>query len=221
MQLTGDVLVVMAKFPRAGHVKTRLGLHIGAEAACELYTAFLHDIATRFDDARRTLVWAVDPPGSDFAPVVGADCLCIDQRGAGLAERMHACFETLFEAGAERVVMMGGDVPHLPSETVDAAFLALNGCEVSLVPSSDGGYCLVGLRRLVDIFTPIEMGTPKVFAQTRSLLDSCGLRVQILAPSFDIDEPEDLRRLAKLIESGEVELPDTGAVLAQRGYGKN
>jgi rSAM/selenodomain-associated transferase 1 len=221
MEIAGDVLVVMAKFPRAGHVKTRLGLHIGTEAACELYAAFLLDIAARFDDVSRKLVWAVDPAGSDFAPVVGANCLCIDQRGEGLAERMHACFETLFEAGAERVVMMGSDVPHLPTETVDAAFRALNDCEVSLVPSSDGGYCLIGLRRLVDLFTPIEMSTAKVFAQTRSLLDARGLRAQILVPSFDIDEPEDLRRLAKLIESGEVELPHTGAALAQRGYGTN
>jgi rSAM/selenodomain-associated transferase 1 len=216
MQLGGDVLVVMAKYPRAGEVKTRLAIHLGAEAASELYTAFLLDIAARFQAASRTLVWAVDPPGSDLASIVGAGCLCIDQRGNGLAERMLRCFETLFDAGAGRVVMIGGDVPHLPPESVRAAFRALDDCDVTLVPSADGGYCLVGLRSLVDIFTPIEMSTPQVFEQTRALLRSRGLRLHVLEASFDIDEPADLQRLAELIRSGEVDLPHTAAVLARK-----
>jgi rSAM/selenodomain-associated transferase 1 len=216
MQLAGDVLVVMAKYPRVGQVKTRLAVHLGAEAACELYTAFLLDIAARLDGTGRKLVWAVDPAGSDFASVVGAGCLCIDQRGNGLAERMLRCFETLFEAGAERVVMIGADVPHLPLESMRTAFHALNSCDVTLVPSSDGGYCLVGLRNLVDIFTPVEMSTPQVFEQTRALLTSRGLRLQVLAPSFDIDEPADLRRLADLILADDIDLPHTAAVLAKQ-----
>lgn len=219
MRLAGDVLVVMAKLPRPGHVKTRLGVEMGVEAASEVYAAFLRDIATRFEAVGRTLVWAVDPPGSDFIPIVGADCLCIDQRGDGLAERMFHSFETLFDVGAERVVMIGADVPHLPPESLDAAFHALTECDVALVPSLDGGYCLVGLRRPVDIFTPIEMSTAKVLEQTQELLDARGLRLQLLAPSFDIDEPEDLRRLARMIESGEVDLPHTAAVLARQKYG--
>ena len=139
MRLAGDVLVVMAKYPRAGQVKTRLAAHIGAESASALYGAFLLDIADRFDDATRTFVWAVDPPGSDLTSIVGTDHLCINQRGNGLAERMLRCFETLFRAGAERVVMIGADVPHLPADTVGAAFRILDGCDVTLVPSADGG----------------------------------------------------------------------------------
>jgi hypothetical protein len=216
MRLTGDVLVVMAKYPRAGQVKTRLAGHLGAERANELYTAFLLDVAVRFDDASRTLVWAVDPGGSDLGSIVGTDCLCIDQRGDSLAERMLRCFETLFDAGAERVVMVGADIPHLPPESIRAAFRALDDCDVSLVPSADGGYCLVGLRRLIDIFTPIEMSTPKVFEQTRAFLDSRGSRLHTLEPSFDIDEPADLQRLAELIRAGSVDLPHTAAVLFGR-----
>lgn len=206
----------MAKYPRAGQVKTRLAVHLGEEAASDLYTAFLLDIAARFDDPGWTLVWAVDPPGSDLAPILGADPVCIDQLGNGLAERMLHCFEALFRAGAGRVVMIGGDVPHLPPETVRTAFRGLDSCDVTLVPSADGGYCLVGLRRPVDIFTPIELSTPAVFRQTRSLLDSRGLRLQVLEPSFDVDEPPDLRRLADLIRAGEVDLPHTAAILVRK-----
>lgn len=216
MQLAGNVLVVMAKYPRAGEVKTRLAVHLGAEAAGELYAAFLLDIATRFEDDNHTLVWAVEPPGSDFASVVGAECLCMDQQGSGLAERMLDCFERLFQAGAERVVMIGGDVPHLPPRSVRAAFRALGDCDVALVPSADGGYCLVGLRRPVDIFTPITLSTAAVFQQTRALAGERGLRLRALEPCFDIDEPADLRRLATMIRSGAVDLPHTAATLARR-----
>src|SRR5262245_44970671 len=101
----------MAKHPRPGAVKTRLAAAYGAGAACELYTAFLRDIAAKFD--RRGLVWAVDPPDANLRAVVGADAAVIGQHGEDLAERMRACFETLFVGGAARVVMIGADAPHL------------------------------------------------------------------------------------------------------------
>lgn len=213
MRLNGDVLVVMAKYPRVGEVKTRLAADLGAEAASRLYTAFLQDIAARFEEAGRTVVWAVDPPGSDIAPIAGPDAVCIDQEGDGLAQRMLHVFERLFGLGASRVVMIGGDVPHLPPDSVRAAFRALGGHDVTLVPSTDGGYCLVGLCRPIDIFIPVEMSTPEVFEQTCALIGARGLRLHVLSPSFDIDEPTDLRRLADLIRAGEVDLPHTAAVL--------
>ncbi len=215
MAPAADILVVMAKYPRPGAVKTRLAGALGDAAACELYRAFLLDLAQRFGAGPYQLAWAVDPPGADLAAVVGRGSTCIDQSGADLGARMHQCFAALFDAGARRVVMIGADVPHIPAATLGAAFAALAEHDVALAPSPDGGYCLVGLRRAADIFSGIEMSTPRVYADTARLIAAHGLSLAALEPCFDIDEPRDLEALGALIHSGAVELPHTGAVLAR------
>jgi len=215
MRIAGeDVLVVMAKYPRAGRVKTRLARALGDEQACELYRAFLLDIAARFAAGPARLIWAIAPPEGDLRDVLGGDAACMRQEGDGLAQRMLLCFRRLLGAGARRVVMIGGDTPHLPESTVTAAFASLEKNHVALVPVRDGGYCLVGLRSPRDIFSGIEMSTPHVFARTVERARSLGLDVAVLERSFDIDDPRDLDSLRDLIASDRVHLPHTAAVLA-------
>jgi glycosyltransferase A (GT-A) superfamily protein (DUF2064 family) len=104
-------------------------------------------------------------------------------------------------------------VPHLPLATVHAAFAGLRAHDVVLVPTRDGGYCLVGLTAPHDLFTGIAMGRADVLAATLARAAALGLDVAVLAHTFDVDELDDLRDLAALIERGEVELPQTAAVL--------
>ncbi len=215
MRFLPEVLVVMAKYPVPGAVKTRLARQVGDERACALYHAFLCDVAARFAGGPWQLVWAVDPPGSDFGAIAGAGSCCIDQEGSGLAERMRRCFEVLFAGGAKRAVMIGGDVPHIPRSTIDAAFAALTDHDVALAPTSDGGYCLVGLRQAVDIFSPIAMSTPEVFDRTRALAASLGLRLRVLGESFDVDELDDVMVLERQLNAGGEELPHTATVLQE------
>jgi rSAM/selenodomain-associated transferase 1 len=214
MSRAADVLVVMAKYPRPGQVKTRLASRFGVEAACRLYEAFLLDIASRFAGRAFALLWGVDPPRADLRKIVGAAADCIDQIGDDLGERMRHCFEQIFAEGARRVVMIGADVPHIPESTIESAFAALADHDVALAPSPDGGYCLVGLGRPVDLFTAIEMSTPRVFAETRALIEQRGLRLQLLPECFDVDELGDVDALARLIETGAVTLPHTQQALS-------
>jgi len=208
-----DVLVVMAKVPRLGAVKTRLAAAVGAAPALALYAAFLGDIAARFAVGGFELVWAVDPPGGDLTPCVGAAARCLDQRGADLGERMGNCFADLFAAGARRVVMIGADAPHLDAARIAAAFAALRDADVVLAPSRDGGYCLVGLSSPRDLFS-IRMGTAEVLQRTLERAASLHLRVVRQAPTFDVDEIGDAVLLAKWIEeSGTALLPRSAAVL--------
>lgn len=215
MGRSADVLAVMARFPTPGAVKTRLAARVGAAPACALYRAFLVDLATRFDRGPWSLVWAVTPPDADLAPVVGACGEQIPQEGADLAERMQRCFAHLFDAGARRVVMIGADAPHVADSVLTAAFATLAAHDAVFVPTRDGGYCLVGLRAAHDVFSGVSMGTAAVFDQTRARLEALGLRWHELEPSFDVDEMEDVVDLARLIESGEVALPQTAAVLRE------
>jgi uncharacterized protein len=208
-----DVLVVMARYPVPGAVKTRLAESVGADAACALYRAFLADIAARFGRGPWELIWAVTPAGADLAAVVGAESRQIAQHGADLGERMRGCFAQLLGAGAARVVMIGADAPHLAEQTVRAAFAALTQRDAVLLPTRDGGYCLVGLRHPHDIFSDIAMGSPTVFAATCARLGALGLSWSELEPSFDVDELADVAELARQIACGTVTLPKTAAVL--------
>jgi hypothetical protein len=213
MPYPADVLVVMARDPVPGAVKTRLATRIGAAPACALYRAFLADIAWRFTAGPWQLVWAVTPPAADLSAVVGAAARQIAQEGGDLGERMRSCFTRLLNEGARRVVMIGADAPHLADAMVESAFAALDDHDAVLEPTRDGGYCLVGLRAPHDIFSDIPMGTAAVFEQTALRLDELGLRWRALPVSFDVDELEDLEELRQLIARGTVVLPQTAAVL--------
>lgn len=208
-----DVLVVMARYPEVGRVKTRLAGAVGAEAACELHRAFLRDLYAVFDRRPYALAWAVTPAGARLDGVVGAPLeRCIDQRGDGLAERMRNCFADLFAAGAARVAMIGADVPHIDPAEVERAFAALEECDVVLAPSRDGGYGLVALRRPVDVFTGVEMGSDRVLDQTRRLCAERELSLRELSTCFDVDQLGDVRRLDALL-AGSGRLPATRAVI--------
>lgn len=206
-------LVVMARYPEPGKVKTRLASVIGAVRACELYRAFLRDLDARFATGRRELVWAYTPATADFAPIVRPGSRCVAQSGANLAERMLRCFAELGATGFEPIIMIGADVPHVREEWFDEAEAALAKCDVVLGPSEDGGYYLVAMRQPHDIFTGVEMGAPRVFQQTMERIAALRLRVELLPRSFDIDEAEDLQRLrAEIARDGRL-LPFTAAIL--------
>jgi rSAM/selenodomain-associated transferase 1 len=209
-----DVLVIMARQPTPGAVKTRLAARIGKADACALYRAFLVDLAAALDGGPWQLTWAVTPDDADLRPIVGADAACVTQRGDGLGERMQHCFADLFAAGAVRVVMIGADVPHLGRAQVAAAFAALDAADVVLTPTRDGGYGLIGLGAAHDVFAGVAMGGAHVFAQTVRRIAALGLRPSIQPGTFDVDEWHDVLLLRRLLKDGAVSLPATAAALA-------
>lgn len=208
-------LAVMARYPVVGEVKTRLARHIGAERACALYRAFLQDIEARFAGQRRTLVWAFYPPEKDFAALLTSGTRSLPQEGRDLGERLHNCFRRLCGDGFERVLIIGGDAPHVRDEWLDEAEASLDTADVVLGPSADGGYYLIAMCRPHDVFSGIRMSTPRVLAETRHKAETAGLRVHLLPVSFDIDEAGDLLRLRELLRNDRFAtlLPSTAAVL--------
>jgi glycosyltransferase A (GT-A) superfamily protein (DUF2064 family) len=155
----------------------------------------------------------VTPADADLSPYVGGAGEQIPQEGDDLGERMRRCFERLHESGAARVVMIGADVPHIGEDVIAAAFAALQDRDAVLVPTRDGGYCLIALRAPHDIFSDVPMGTGAVFARTCARLAALGLRWRALGESFDVDTLEDVGALHELIARGEVALPHTASVL--------
>ncbi len=129
------------------------------------------------------------------------------QIGADLGGRLRDAFETAFEEGCDDVVVTGSDHPTLPVDYVRGAFTALTATEVVVGPSADGGYYLIGLRRLTwpkagGLFADMPWSTPEVLAATRERARSLGLRHVELPEWYDVDDPSDLPRLGRDADAG-------------------
>jgi rSAM/selenodomain-associated transferase 1 len=202
-------LIVMARHPAPGRVKTRLAATLGAERTCALYRAFVLDLAGRLDALPYDVTWAYWPSTAPFATLLpGAHCR--PQRGGDLGERMA---NAVAECGGPAVVI-GADAPHVPAARLEEAVEALAGAaDLVLGPADDGGYYLIGLRAPTPaLFAGVAWGTPRVLAET--LARAGGLRTRLLEPCFDVDTPADLARLSGLLARGDVALPRTAALLA-------
>jgi hypothetical protein len=210
-----QALIVMAKAPVPGKVKTRLCPPLSPEIAAELYRWFLIDIFQRVASLQEIIkVIAYAPVGTevlfrDLLPP--GKFLLIPQRGQDLGERMANLFEDLFRFGCDRVSLIGSDLPNLPLEFLRESLEQLKKPDVDVVlgPSEDGGYYLVGLRKLhAEIFRGVTWSTNTVLAETLARIHQLGLKEVLLSAWYDVDTLLDLRRL---LEAGQ---PQGGAPLA-------
>jgi hypothetical protein len=122
------------------------------------------------------------------------------QQGDTLGDRMRNAFGHLFAAGYSSVVMIGSDLPSLPTSHLAQAFQYLRDRPDALVigPATDGGYYLIGLRRPCPaLFTSIAFSTADVLTTTTSIAETCGLTVSFVSPWHDVDTVDDLRRVLR------------------------
>ncbi len=193
------VLVMMARRPEVGRVKTRLCPPLTPEQAVMLYTAFLHDLVEllRRIPAVHPLIAYTPDTASDYFAALAPDIARRPQRGIDLSARLATITTDLFDEGAPAIVIIGSDSPTLPRAYIEEAFAALtNGADLVLGPADDGGYYLVGLRRPIPtLFTNVVMSTPTVLHDTLVIAAQLGLRTTLLAPWYDVDTFADLERL--------------------------
>lgn len=223
MGQSDDALVIFAKYPEPGKVKTRLGREIGNERAAALYRAFLLDLAERFPAVGECdtydVLWACAPGNGALAEIVGTEAVISPQRGETLADRLYLAALEARERGYRRMVVVGSDTPHLPEAHVRDGFALLGAHDTVLGPAEDGGYYLAALHLQpapADVFRGIEMSTPNVLADTLRRARDLGLRTALLPALFDVDELADLCRLAKLPSNGmERAAPHTYSALQQ------
>lgn len=192
-------LMVFAKAPEPGRVKTRLVPAITKVEAARLQSRL---IVETLDMAHReplcaVQLWCSPSIGHpDFKNALNRYPISLHlQIGKGLGERMaHAVSVNLDHFAA--VVLIGCDCPSLKIQDLSDAFSALyDGCDVVLGPSEDGGYALIGMNRpLPELFREMPWGTAGVLAETRSRIAELGLRCFQTREQWDIDRPADLRR---------------------------
>jgi rSAM/selenodomain-associated transferase 1 len=199
-----EAIVLMAKAPLPGEVKTRLIGALSVEEATELYVNFLADTFAIMEEVRAerenlSLVLSYTPDGREeaFESVEREGSLMIAQRGNGLGERLKNCFADLFQSGFDSVVVIGGDSPTLPSDFLIEAFDSLkNPRDLVIGPAEDEGYYLIGMRSLDQrIFEDIPWGSAGVLSKTKEKAGELGFNLQLLPVWYDVDTPQELDRL--------------------------
>lgn len=196
-----NVLVLYARAPRLGHVKTRLQPDLSAWQALQLHEAMLADTIERLRaacDGVATLCvsWSGEPPMTGEVSRLARGLRWEVQRSGTLGDRMGDTFHACEVAGFRRTVLIGSDAPHLPPSRVREAFEALARFDVVLGPTADGGYYLVGARRVPAVLLhDMPWGTSEVLPVTRARLAQAGLSHHELSVDFDCDTPDDARRL--------------------------
>jgi uncharacterized protein len=194
-------LLVFARDPVPGQVKTRLIPALGAAGAADLYRQLLeHTLRTAaaVPGVSRTL-WIDRPdPGPWVREAAAAHGMALATQCAGdLGQRMQQAL-TAALAGADRAVLIGSDCPGYDASYLEQAFARLECQDAVLGPAADGGYVLIGLRRPAPgLFEGVDWGTHRVLGQTRARLHRLDLRWAELPTLHDLDTADDLRRLSE------------------------
>lgn len=196
----GTAVIVFARAPRPGAVKTRLIPLLGAEGAAALHVRLLKRTleTARAASFRRIELHGtpdIDDPFFRFCAGHFAVALAA-QAGGDLGARMLAAFESVL-ATQPRALLLGSDCPALAARHLRQADQALReGTDAVFVPCEDGGYALIGLQRAeARLFDGIAWGGENVMADTRARLTGLGWRWRELDTLWDVDRPEDYERL--------------------------
>jgi rSAM/selenodomain-associated transferase 1 len=210
-------LVVMAKAPRPGVVKTRLAGRLPPDAILGLYRCLLEDtlqLAQSLDGIETAMM----SPAGDveaLSNIAGSGVRVVAQTGNGLAAALTAVFEH-FAVDGRRVVAFNSDSPHLPLSTLQQAFEALTSCDLVVGPTRDGGYYLVGATaHHPGLFASAGLGTTNALETLLTRASSLKLSVRLTDPFYDIDVPADLARLMEELRLTPERAPRTAGWLAQ------
>jgi rSAM/selenodomain-associated transferase 1 len=202
MSATDCRLILFAKAPVPGRVKTRLIPSMGASAAAALSRQLiLHSLSVavgaRID---RVDLWCAPSARRPFFQRCGRrfPVSLFNQAGGDLGSRMAHAFQVTLR-GASPVLLMGTDCPSLtPRDLREGAEAMRSGCDAVVGPAEDGGYVLIGLRRYAsELFTGISWGTGSVLHQTLDRIRKLGWRWHELSTQWDVDRPEDVKRLKR------------------------
>jgi rSAM/selenodomain-associated transferase 1 len=212
-------LLIVGKPPIPGSTKTRLVPLLSAEDAAALYQGFLLDSVGLGLELGWEQVTVVHPRagGPALAALLPSQVRLLEQPGQGLADALPYAFATHLAEGFSRVVLIGSDNPTLPRGLVEQACSSLDTHEVSIGPSADGGYYLLGLREPhLGVFDAIEWSTSRVYAQTLARAERLGLSLRSVPEWYDVDEPADFAHLQRELAAAPASLaPHTRAALAR------
>jgi uncharacterized protein len=206
-------LGIMTKAPEPGKVKTRLCPPLTAVEAADLNICFLRDLSesikTATESAPAKGVGVYTPRGSEslYDGVIPHVFYLLPQRGIHFGERLICAAEDLLQVGFDSVCLINSDSPMVSASNFSEAALELGkpGDRMVLGPAEDGGYYLIGLKKMYPrLFEDIDWSTKRVFQQTMKRARQLGLAVHVLSRGLDVDDRESLQRLRRELASSRV-----------------
>ena len=191
-------LIIFAKAPIPGEVKTRLCPPLDHDEAASLHGTLVLDAVERAKGLPGASLYVAGAPdlAHPFFKVMegryGVKLLA--QRGPDLGSRMRWAMQDAFEQGAQEVLLTGTDLPTLPRAYLAEALKLVKAHDVVLGPTADGGYYLIGLRKMVPVlFEGIAWSTASVLAETKKKIEQAGLPLGLLPECRDLDTVDDLK----------------------------
>jgi len=189
-QVKNNLVIIFAKTPEIGKVKTRLAKDLGDEKAKEVYEEILHNLVRSLSLSNAFDLCLYISGDSDYFTHHFPRVVVKEQSSGDLGKRMHTAFSSELKE-YEKVIVIGSDCPEISIELLEETFQAFN--QVVLGPATDGGYYLIGLSRPVQIFDNIEWSTSTVFEKTIKKINEQQLECILLGKKPDIDTIDDYR----------------------------
>lgn len=198
-------LIVFLKNPVEGKVKTRIANTAGNIKALEIYRELLGILNDNLARVNCEVYLYFTETPMEISYWANANYIYRVQKGNDLGARMSAAFEDVFRDGGSqkplKVLIVGSDCPLLSAEIIDEAFLKLDKSDIVLGPAEDGGYYLLGMKKMnTELFEGVSWSTEKVLNETLDKAAGLGLSVAFTPSLFDIDTEEDWTRWLKLVK---------------------
>ena len=211
------VLVIMAKAPRPGAVKTRLIPILSVRAVTAFYRCLLEDtleLARSLGDLEIAIM-CPDSDVNEMKRLAGREVSVVAQEGEGLAAGLTSVFVRFSEGRQRRIIAFNSDSPHLPRSVLEDAFETLATHDLVVGPTHDGGYYLVGAKNShPTLFANDGMGTSSALERLLTRARALALSVDLADPFYDIDVADDLTRLAEELRLAPARAPRTARWLA-------
>jgi uncharacterized protein len=214
----GSTLVIMAKAPKPGMVKTRLAQSLPVAAVTDLYRCLLRDTIELAQSLAGVQV-AIVCPAADVEALErfsGNDVHVVAQSGEGLAAGLTSAFAHFAAKGQQHIIAFNSDSPHLPKSVLEGAFAALATHDLVVGPTHDGGYYLVGAKACHPaLFSGDGMGTASALEALMSRGRTLNLSMHLTDLFYDVDVSADLTRLAAELRFAAARAPRTAAWLLE------
>ena len=195
-------LIIFAREPEEGRVKTRLLNALPVSVVTDLYKAFVEDVlnlAKKVRCQKRMIYYTASNSTLPFLSAFKKDFILRKQKGKNLGERMYTALKESRKVGFERIVIIGTDCLTLTTDDINRAFQKLQAFDCVLGPSQDGGYYLIGLNDSIkDLFYHVPWSTADVLRLTLERINQLKKRVFLLEKREDIDTIGNLQRLIQV-----------------------
>jgi rSAM/selenodomain-associated transferase 1 len=205
-------LVIMAKAPKPGMVKTRLMESLPSAAVTALYRCLLEDTLALGMSLKgvEVAVMCPEPDQEELAQLLGNRVQVVAQKGEGLAAGLISVFRHFTACGGQQVIAFNSDSPHLAPSVLDQAFEILATQDVVVGPTHDGGYYLVGAKAdHPTLFESDGLGTRSALDRLLSRTKALELSTGFTEPFYDIDVANDLMLLARELRLAPAKAPRT------------